>query len=147
MPNSGCCFTSKYIRIIGLIQTKPCLNTPLHYACRVTPKGSSRTATQWIHLLVEPGAALEWLPEPMIPVQGAWFGQTITLPVVPGGRLIHGDMLTPDRVALGKSLAYTRSQAVTLGTLLIATAARLRRSATRCVPGKPMVTLARSARV
>ena len=69
-----------------------------------------RAATQRIHLLVEPGAALEWLPDPMIPFRNARFSQTTTLTVAPGGTLIYSDMLTPGRVAMGESLAYTRLQ-------------------------------------
>ena len=73
-------------------------------------QSSPRAATQRIHLLVEPGAALEWLPDPTIPFRGARFSQATTLTVAPGGTLIYSDVLTPGRVAMGESLAYTRLQ-------------------------------------
>ncbi len=69
-----------------------------------------RAAHQRIDLLVEPGAALEWLPDATIPFRGARFSQTTTLTVAPGGTLIYSDLLTPGRVAMGESLAYTRLQ-------------------------------------
>lgn len=65
-------------------------------------------ATQRIHLAVEPGAMLEWFPDATIPFRGARFSQTTTLTVAPGGTLIYADLLTPGRVAMGESLAYTR---------------------------------------
>ncbi len=65
-------------------------------------------ATQHIGLLVEGGAALEWLPDPVIPFRGARFTNSTHLVVAPGGTLIYGDILTPGRVASGESLAYTR---------------------------------------
>jgi urease accessory protein len=65
-------------------------------------------ATQRINLVVEPGAALEWLPDATIPFWGARFSQTTMLTVAPGGTLIYAEMLTPGRVAMGESLAYTR---------------------------------------
>ncbi len=65
-------------------------------------------ATQRIGLLVEGGAALERLPDPVIPFRGARFTNSTQLVVAPGGTLIYGDILTPGRVASGESLAYTR---------------------------------------
>jgi len=62
-------------------------------------------ATQHIGLLVEGGAALEWLPDPVIPFRGARFTNSTHLVVAPGGTLIYGDILTPGRVASGESLA------------------------------------------
>lgn len=68
----------------------------------------SGAATQTVRLQVEEGAALEWLPDPLIPFRGARLTQATTLLVEPGGTLIYGDILTPGRTASGESLAYTR---------------------------------------
>ncbi len=65
-------------------------------------------ATQTIRLVVAAGAALEWLPDPLIPFRGARFTQATTLLVAPGGTLIYGDILSPGRVASGESFAYRR---------------------------------------
>lgn len=65
-------------------------------------------ATQTIRLVVEEGAALEWLPDPLIPFRGARLTQATTLTIATGGTLIYGDILTPGRSASGEQLAYTR---------------------------------------
>lgn len=65
-------------------------------------------AKQRIDLHVEPDALLEWFPDPTIPFRDARFSQNTTLTVAPGGTLLYSDILTPNRVAMGESLAYTR---------------------------------------
>ena len=63
-------------------------------------------ATQETCLTVEDGAYLEYLPEPLIPFQGARFRQESQVMVAPGGSLLYGEVIAPGRLARGESLAY-----------------------------------------
>jgi urease accessory protein len=69
------------------------------------PSGSARLDTC---LYVDQGAWLEYLPEPLIPFQGANFAQNTSAVVAAGATLILGEVLAPGRAAMGEALAYTR---------------------------------------
>ncbi|MSQ14622.1 MAG: hypothetical protein EXR50_01990 [Dehalococcoidia bacterium] len=64
-------------------------------------------ASQHTELVVEPGALLEYLPDPLIPFRGARFTQTSDITVHAGGVLVYSDILSPGRVAHGEALAYS----------------------------------------
>ncbi len=68
------------------------------------PEGEARQDTE---LIVEPGALLEYLPDPLIPFQDARFTQTTKITVHKGGTLVYSDILSPGRVAHGEVLAYS----------------------------------------
>ena len=63
-------------------------------------------AAQETCLTVEDGAYLEYLPEPLVPFQGARFRQESQVTVAPGGSLLYGEIIAPGRLARGESLAY-----------------------------------------
>ncbi|HLF03642.1 MAG TPA: urease accessory protein UreD [Dehalococcoidia bacterium] len=71
------------------------------------PDGSARVDTC---LYLDQGAWLEYLPEPLIPFQGARYSQRTSVVVAPGSTLIHGEILAQGRAARGESLAYTQLQ-------------------------------------
>jgi urease accessory protein len=72
------------------------------YRC---PEGCAR---QRIDLAVAAGAFAEYIPDPLIPHQGARFEQTVHADVEPGGVLLAAELVTPGRVAHHESFAYTR---------------------------------------
>ncbi len=61
-------------------------------------------------LYVDQGAWLEYLPEPLIPFQGARYRQQTSVVVAPGATLVHGEIVAQGRSARGESLAYARLQ-------------------------------------
>jgi urease accessory protein len=63
-------------------------------------------ASQLVHLEVGAGAVLEYLPDPVIPFQGARLFQRTTARVHPGSTLILGETVLPGRVAHGESHDY-----------------------------------------
>lgn len=71
------------------------------------PDGSARLDTC---LYIDQGAWLEYLPEPLIPFQGARYSQRTSVVVAAGATLIHWEIVAPGRTARGESLAYTQLQ-------------------------------------
>ena len=67
---------------------------------------SGAGASQETGLSVEDNAYLEYLPEPLIPFQGARLRQSTRISVAPGGALLFGEVTAPGRVARGEVLAY-----------------------------------------
>lgn len=67
------------------------------------PDGS---ASQETELTVEEGAYLEYLPDQVIPFQGARFSQRTSITVAPDATLIYGEIIAPGRTARGESLAF-----------------------------------------
>jgi urease accessory protein len=67
------------------------------------PQGSARQETC---LVVEEGACLEYLPEPLIPYRAARFSQATEAILAPGATLVYGEIVAPGRTAYGESLAY-----------------------------------------
>lgn len=58
-------------------------------------------------LMVEAGAYLEYLPDPIIPHKGARYRQSTRLVVDPEGCLLYGEMLLPGRIHMnGEVFAY-----------------------------------------
>ena len=74
------------------------------------PDGAARQDTR---LLVEEGAFLEYLPDPVIPYRGARFSQVTAVTVAPGATLVWGDILVPGRIASGEFLAFEDYQSRT----------------------------------
>lgn len=64
------------------------------------------SASQDTRLIVEDQGYLEYLPEPIIPFQGARFSQRTHISVSAGGTLIYSEILAPGRLAHGELLAY-----------------------------------------
>lgn len=58
------------------------------------------------HLVVEGGALLEYLPDPLIPFAGARLQQDVRLTVHPGGTLFYADILAAGRTGMGEHFAY-----------------------------------------
>ncbi len=69
------------------------------------PDGEASIAT---NLVVEAGALLEHLPDPLIPFAGSRLRQTIRCVVAPGGSLLYGDIVAPGRTGMGEQLAYAQ---------------------------------------
>lgn len=71
-------------------------------------------ATQRVRLRVDDGAYVEYLPDYLIPYQGARFYQEVDLHVAGGGTLLYSDAVAPGRSAAGEAfeydLLYTRVQ-------------------------------------
>jgi urease accessory protein len=65
-------------------------------------------AASRMDLRVEPGAILEYLPEPLIPHAKSRFRETLGMEVAEGGRALAWEILSPGREARGESLAYER---------------------------------------
>lgn len=88
-------------------------------------------ATQRIHLSAAERAYVEYLPDPLIPFQGARFHQGTVLTIDPSATIVYGEALAAGRIARGERHAYT---ALTSdleirrpdGTLLAADTVRLR---------------------
>ena len=57
-------------------------------------------------LIVEEQGYLEYLPEPIIPFQGARFSQRAHISVATNGTLIYAEIIAPGRLAHGELLAY-----------------------------------------
>ncbi len=65
-------------------------------------------AEQRVHLNVEPGGYLEYLPDPLIPYRGASLEQEVDIACDPGGALLFSDVITPGRVAMGESFRFRK---------------------------------------
>lgn len=63
-------------------------------------------ATQIVNLTIGAGAFVEYLPDPVIPFQGARFYQCMLVTIDPEASLILGEILLPGRVARGEAHAY-----------------------------------------
>jgi urease accessory protein len=83
------------------------LTTPAATKVFTMPNGSARLDTC---LYLDQGGWLEYLPEPLIPFQGARYSQRTSVVVAPGATLIHWEILAPGRAAGGESLAYAQLQ-------------------------------------
>ena len=66
------------------------------------------SASQQVNLTVSAGCYLEYLPDPIIPFQASSFEQITSIRISPGGTLLHAEVLTPGRVAMGESFQYQR---------------------------------------
>lgn len=64
-------------------------------------------ATQRVHLHADDGAYVEYLPDALIPFQGARFHQSAEVTVHPGATVVYGETVTAGRVARGERHAYT----------------------------------------
>src|SRR5262249_57432289 len=62
----------------------------------------SKDAVQEVHLTVEPGGVLEWVPEHTIPFAGSRFQQTIDVKLAAGATLILWDAVASGRIARGE---------------------------------------------
>ena len=65
-------------------------------------------AQQEVSLSVAAGGFLEYLPDPIIPFRDAHLVQKTSIAVEPGGTLLHWEIISPGRVAMGESFAYRR---------------------------------------
>ncbi len=66
------------------------------------------SASQDTRLIVEDQGYLEYLPEPIIPFQGARFSQRAHISVATNGTLIYAEIIASGRLAHGELLAYHR---------------------------------------
>ncbi|GGU14742.1 urease accessory protein UreD [Streptomyces daghestanicus] len=64
-------------------------------------------AAQRVHLTVEEGAYVEYLPDPVIPFRGARFHQGVELTVSEGATVVYAETFTAGRLARGERHAYT----------------------------------------
>jgi len=62
----------------------------------------SKDAVQEVHITVEPGGILEWVPEHTIPFAGSRFRQTIDVKLAAGATLILWDAVASGRIAHGE---------------------------------------------
>ncbi|HEX8749940.1 MAG TPA: urease accessory protein UreD, partial [Nitrospira sp.] len=62
----------------------------------------SKDAVQEVHITVEPGGILEWVPELTIPFAGSRFRQTIDARLAAGATLILWDAVASGRIAHGE---------------------------------------------
>ena len=62
----------------------------------------SKDAVQEVHITVEPGGILEWVPEHTIPFAGSRFLQTIGVKLATGATLILWDAIASGRIARGE---------------------------------------------
>lgn len=81
-----------------------CLTTPS--ASRVFRSRSGAAATMRQRFLVEAGAGLEFLPEPLIPHKGAVYEQSTEIRVETDGALLFFEWLAPGRVASGEAFEF-----------------------------------------
>ncbi|SEB83177.1 urease accessory protein [Streptomyces sp. 2131.1] len=92
-------------------------------------------ASQRLHLTAGAGSYVEYLPDPLIPFEGARFYQSTEVTVAPDATVLVGDTLTAGRLARGERHSY-RALATDLrirrpdGTLLAIDTLRL-------TPGRP----------
>ncbi|MGC5360624.1 urease accessory protein UreD [Streptomyces sp. DT24] len=63
-------------------------------------------ASQRVHLEAEPGAYVEYLPDPLIPFRDSRFYQRTEVTVAHGATVVVGDTLTAGRLARGERHAY-----------------------------------------
>ena len=84
-------------------------------AAHVTTQSSTKVhampaglARQDVELKVDMRGYLEYLPDPVIPYQGADYGQHTSISVQPGGALIYWDVFAPGRAAMGEFFCYRR---------------------------------------
>ncbi|MFJ7198689.1 MULTISPECIES: urease accessory protein UreD [unclassified Streptomyces] len=63
-------------------------------------------ASQRVHLTVDEGAYVEYLPDPLIPFRGSRFYQRTEVTVAPGATAVVGDTLTAGRLARGERHDY-----------------------------------------
>lgn len=70
-------------------------------------------ATQQVHLRVEAGAVLEYLPDPVVPFRGSRFLSRTQLTVDPDAIVLAGEVLLPGRVAHGEDHDYDLYRAET----------------------------------
>jgi urease accessory protein len=95
-------------------------------------------ASQRVHLTADEGSYVEYLPDPLIPFEGARFYQRTEVTAAPGATVVVGDTVTAGRLARGERHGY-RVLAADLriarpdGTLLAVDTLRL--SADTGVPG------------
>ena len=79
------------------------VTTPSASKIFTMPEGSARQRTD---LVVEEGALLEYMPDPVIPFRGSRFAQDTRILVHPQATLIYSDILTPGRIAHDESMDY-----------------------------------------
>ena len=84
-------------------------------AAHVTTQSSTKVhsmpaglARQDVELKVDERGYLEYLPDPVIPFQGADYEQHTSVSVQPGGVLIYWDVLAPGRAAMSEFFRYRR---------------------------------------
>jgi urease accessory protein len=87
-------------------------------------------ASQFVELLADRGAILEYLPDPVVPFRGSRFFQRTHLTADADSTVIMAELLLPGRVARGEIYAYELYRAETEarrpdGTLLFADTLRL----------------------
>ncbi|MFB6818444.1 urease accessory protein UreD [Streptomyces sp. NPDC056347] len=63
-------------------------------------------ASQLVHLTVQDGAYVEYLPDPLIPFRDARFYQRTEVTAAPGATVLLGETLTAGRLARGERHAY-----------------------------------------
>jgi urease accessory protein len=65
-------------------------------------------AQSQVMLRVDSGALLEYLPDELIPHEGAWFEQQTTVHLAPGGHAIVAEVVAPGRLHHGEPFTYRR---------------------------------------
>jgi len=89
------------------VQAGPCtrahLTTPSATKVYAMP---DRPALQCLELSLEVGSYLEYLPEPLIPFQGARLVQRTTVKQSTGSVLVIGEVVLPGRTASGENFAF-----------------------------------------
>jgi urease accessory protein len=83
--------------------SRVCLSTPS--ATRVY-RSPERPAVQRVSIDLGPGAALEWLPDHLIPSPGARLRQVTEVAMAPGATLIHLDAWATGRAARGEAWGF-----------------------------------------
>jgi urease accessory protein len=66
----------------------------------------SAPAVQVVHVRIETGGLLEWLPEPTIPFAGSRFRQTIHVRLARGAAVVLWDAMASGRIARGERWAF-----------------------------------------
>jgi urease accessory protein len=86
-----------------------CLTTP---SATKVYRATADPAVQTVGLHVEPGAALEWVPDHTIPFAGSAFRQSLCAHVDDGGTLIVVDAYAAGRVARGETWRFRALESV-----------------------------------
>jgi urease accessory protein len=71
---------------------------------------SGGSARQSVSLVLQDGAYLEYLPDPVIPFSRASFAQDTVTSLAPGASLVFGEVIAPGRVEMGEVLAFDQLQ-------------------------------------